>query len=269
MPSPLLHSILSLFMALMSTQSVFDSGWLPVKEGISYKVVVNETVYYHLVHIDLSHPNISVKPIVSGRMNLADPHQIVYETLPELAVEHQAFIAINAGFFDPRWEQGDPEETLIVDGNILHFSPNRSTISFTQGTADIGVWERIEDIPYKEHVVGAGPLIIENGKYYFDPYNERFRTKVKIERSNKPNARTVVALSEDHSDLIFLIAERYNKRSGITAEESAFILQSEFEIDEAMMLDGGSSSSLLIDGQLMTHGKPRKVISAVGVFVEK
>lgn len=56
---------------------------------------------------------------------------------------------------------------------------------------------------------------------------------------------------------------------GMTAEEMAEILLEEYDVENAMMLDGGGSSSLVIKGELtnlpnLTYDE-RRILSGIGI----
>ncbi|WP_321436454.1 phosphodiester glycosidase family protein [uncultured Bacteroides sp.] len=116
--------------------------------------------------------------------------------------------------------------------------------------------------------IGAGPVLIKDGKYVNSYTEELFDSDSGIgPESNNP--RTAVGITKS-GILIFFVCEGRNMTQGvlgITLNEETKILQS-LGCAEALNLDGGGSSCLLINGKETikpSDGKQRSVVTAVSL----
>ena len=112
---------------------------------------------------------------------------------------------------------------------------------------------------------------MKDGLYDFDPYNEAFSEPVKKERIEKRNARSALGLSRDGKELYIMVVDGNDDLDvGMNAQEMAKILIDEYDVDSAMMLDGGGSSSLIIENELINQpnlgNDQRKILSGIGVL---
>lgn len=151
------------------------------------------------------------------------------------------------------------------DGYLLTLRNNQSVASsFDRG-------KRVALVGYSQpaifdqypHVVGGGPLLIRDRQVVLDPQLEGF-SKNFIEGSAP---RTAVGKMSDGTWLIATMHDRIGGR-GPTLTETAQIMQQLGAVD-ALNLDGGSSSSLYIGGQLVNR-HPRtaaRVNNGIGLFV--
>lgn len=113
------------------------------------------------------------------------------------------------------------------------------------------------------NVVGGGPLLIRDRNIVLNPQLEGFSTN--FIQGSAP--RTVVGRISDGSWIIATVQDRVGGR-GPTLTETAYIMQKLGAID-ALNLDGGSSSSLYLGGQLLNR-QPRtaaRVNNGIGLFV--
>ena len=85
-----------------------------------------------------------------------------------------------------------------------------------------------------------------------------------------PRARTAIGLTRDNGSLVLFTVEpaRNGETSGMTVGEVANLLVKDYGVYNALNLDGGGSTSLAIDGKLVTSGT-REVASSLAVFAER
>ncbi len=108
------------------------------------------------------------------------------------------------------------------------------------------------------HAVGGGPRLLTSGKIALSYYDERFRADVRA--GTRP--RTAAGIDKD-GRLILLVVDNVNK--GMTLGELAKVM-SKLGVVDAMNLDGGGSSTLVIAGRHMNQpsdGVPRSVSNAI------
>lgn len=106
------------------------------------------------------------------------------------------------------------------------------------------------------HMVSGGPRLVKDGIVYVSKYEEQFKSDIAQGRS----ARTAVGVTRDNKLLLVTVdglprkrANRSEKSSiGMTLEELAELLIN-LGADEAMNLDGGSSTTMWIDGKVVNR----------------
>ncbi len=113
------------------------------------------------------------------------------------------------------------------------------------------------------NVMGGGPLLIRDRNIVLDPQLEGFSTN--FIQGAAP--RTAIGKTSDGTWIIATMHDRVGGR-GPTLTETAYIMQQIGAVD-ALNLDGGSSSSLYLGGQLLNR-QPRtaaRVNNGIGLFV--
>ena len=113
------------------------------------------------------------------------------------------------------------------------------------------------------NVIGGGPLLIRDRNIVLNPQLEGFSTN--FIQGAAP--RTAVGKTSDGTWIIATMHDRVGGR-GPTLTETAYIMQQLGAVD-ALNLDGGSSSSLYLGGQLLNR-QPRtaaRVNNGIGLFV--
>ncbi|MBR3624427.1 MAG: phosphodiester glycosidase family protein [Selenomonadaceae bacterium] len=111
-------------------------------------------------------------------------------------------------------------------------------------------------------ILGAGPLLIENGQVHVTSKEEEF--PADIGRGRAP--RTGFGVTEQ-GDYIFAVVDGRQKgySRGCTLTEFAELMRS-FGAVNALNFDGGGSSAMIVDGKLVnspSDGKERAVASAL------
>lgn len=113
------------------------------------------------------------------------------------------------------------------------------------------------------HIVGAGPLLLQNRRIVLDAKAEGFSTAFIREQA----PRSAAVVFGDGSLSLVTVHERVGGR-GPTLVELARLLQSLGAV-QALNLDGGSSTQLLLGGQMLNR-PPRsaaRVHSGIGLFL--
>lgn len=117
--------------------------------------------------------------------------------------------------------------------------------------------------PYP-HALGGGPRLVAQGRVQVGSVEERFRPDVA--RSLAP--RTAVATTRRPSWLFVVAEGREVDAVGLSLEELATFLV-ERGAEDALNFDGGGSSTLVVDGQVLNHptdGQERPVANALGLI---
>ncbi|MCX7597829.1 MAG: phosphodiester glycosidase family protein [Armatimonadetes bacterium] len=114
------------------------------------------------------------------------------------------------------------------------------------------------------HAVGGGPLLVACGQIVLDPAREGFRADVAAGR----HARTAIGIKPD-GRVVIVAAEggRGGRGPGLTLTELAKLML-HLHCKAAMNLDGGGSTTLVVQGQVVNacaDGFPRAVSNALVV----
>lgn len=116
-----------------------------------------------------------------------------------------------------------------------------------------------------ETAIGGGPVLVLNDQIINSHEDEYLLINPT---SNRP--RTAIGLDSDHNKLIFFVCEGDGKTAGIagmTLQDVAELLL-DLGCNEALNLDGGGSSCMLINGKETikpSDGKQRTVINCVSL----
>ena len=116
-------------------------------------------------------------------------------------------------------------------------------------------------------LIGGGPLLLENGQVHVRTQEEHIAAD--IARGRAP--RTAIGLKKDGTVLLLVVDGRSNLSKGLTLEELAIYFL-RLGARDALNLDGGGSSIMVIDGQAVNHpsdGRERPVSIGVGVFKKR
>jgi len=115
-----------------------------------------------------------------------------------------------------------------------------------------------------EHLITAGPLLVEEGRPVFQAVQEGFTGSILL-----PNSRTAMGVDKK-GNVLLVVAESAvtGSRVGLTFEEMS-LLMVELGAVEAVGLDGGGSSTFSVRGKVVNHaaGRQRPVPNALMVLV--
>lgn len=111
------------------------------------------------------------------------------------------------------------------------------------------------------HLISGGPRLVKNGLPYVSKHEERFRADISARRA----ARTAVGITKNKELLLVTVEPPAKKWSlGASLEELADLMISLGAV-EAMNLDGGGSTSLVV-GKNIAVGGQRPVSNAIIIY---
>jgi exopolysaccharide biosynthesis protein len=115
------------------------------------------------------------------------------------------------------------------------------------------------------HVLGAGPWLIQNSKIIVDAQAEKFSGSFGTQSA----ARSAIAFNAQGKILIVAVHDRAGGK-GPTLTELAQLLKQMGAIN-ALNLDGGSSTSMIVGGQLVNRSPATaaRVHNGLGIFLER
>jgi exopolysaccharide biosynthesis protein len=245
------------------------------------------SVTMHIVTIDLSTPGLRLKLTPPG-----GSRETLRQTTLSFLSQERAQVALNAHFFLPfpstdlnadliglaasegkvysKCEQPVQSYALVTNAPAINFDQaNRAAVVHCEG-GTAGLW----------NAVAGSAQIITNGAVTVPLYKDATHPNGQLTPSGEysnarswydlPRARTAIGLTRDGRTLVLFTVEagRSGETSGLTVGEVADLLVKDYSVYNALNLDGGGSTSLAIDGKLVTSGT-REVGSSLAVFVER
>lgn len=140
-----------------------------------------------------------------------------------------------------------------------------SAASFPIGTVlQSAVTTTPSDFNQYPHILGAGPVLLQNRQIVLDAKAEQFRSPFDRQFAS----RSGIGTTSDGKLVIAAVHNRING-PGPTLQEMAQLMQQLGAID-ALNLDGGSSTALYLGGQLLDRdpSTAARVHNGIGIFVQ-
>jgi Phosphodiester glycosidase len=181
-------------------------------------------------------------PVVEGKTGLASAIEGVGTEVP---IPANGFLLVARG----------AGRSLLMDKTQAGFS-----VTMTSGAADPGT----EAYP---HILGGGPLLIQEGKNVLDGKRERFQPDVLVGAA----PRTLLGRRADGTILLVTVDGRQTEAKGMTLEEATNFMQSLGAVD-ALNLDGGGSTTFYLGGKVRNQpsgGQERPLPDGLGIFIPK
>lgn len=225
------------------------------------------------------------------------------ERVSVIASSTGACVAVNGGFFSMERTPAFHAGLLVVDGvieapatrsvvrNDIRYETARAALGFKSGSFEIAwatsrdgelqAWAKppshrpgapstLEGAPAPwpvEDAVGAGPVVVSNGQVDVMTNEEVFFGSAIPDT----HPRTAAGVTADGELLLLLVDGRQPLSRGVTLEELAALMV-DIGAEKALNLDGGGSSSLVVNGRLLNRPSgrtlERQVMSAIGVFCD-
>ncbi|AFY69968.1 hypothetical protein Pse7367_1680 [Thalassoporum mexicanum PCC 7367] len=115
------------------------------------------------------------------------------------------------------------------------------------------------------HVIGAGPLLLKNGKPVLNAKLEQFRPPFDTQGAS----RSAIATTGESGKLILATIEASGDGKLPSLAQTAKILQQMGAVD-ALNLDGGGSTSIYLGGNMLNRAPDRiaPIHNGIGVFVQ-
>jgi exopolysaccharide biosynthesis protein len=162
------------------------------------------------------------------------------KTTEAFAIENQALVAINGGFFDIK--NGGAVDYIKVDGQVINHTKAPSdranaVLVLTKKAANI--LPLSANLPEADNVMLSGPLLLQHAEL------------VKLSKSafnDNRHPRSALALQRNKKMILLVVDGRNKLAEGMSLPELGKVL-SWLGATEAMNVDGGGSSTLYIDGK--------------------
>ncbi|XP_063406911.1 N-acetylglucosamine-1-phosphodiester alpha-N-acetylglucosaminidase-like isoform X1 [Mytilus trossulus] len=184
----------------------------------------------------------------------------IKSTVTETSKQKSCIVAVNAGFFDPR-----PGNVclgnIISDGRVVMKSEGVQNVHFgitNDGFLHFGYLSKAEiaDNNYKQLIGGVFWLVRDGQSYLKESINIECQTEEQAEIMEM-YAKTILsarsAIGHDKEGRILLMQlDGFNEHKGMTLYEFADVLL-DYGFVQAINLDGGGSTTLIINGTLVNH----------------
>jgi len=227
-------------------------------------------VRMHIVTIDLAAPGIRFKVTPPG-----GPRETIRQTTLQFLEEERAQIAVNAHYFLP-FPSYNPFASLIglgaSDGNVYSAFevPEQSYAIVTRAPAlNIDAKNRASIVHPGErvtlwNVVAGSAQIITNGIKTIPAYTDGQHPGAQLESGgpsdysnakswyDQLNARTAIGLANRQRTLILFTVDRADGSLGMSVGEVADLLIRDYQVEHALNLDGGGSTTLAMEDPV-TH----------------
>ncbi|MDK2931606.1 MAG: hypothetical protein PWR07_1737 [Bacillota bacterium] len=244
---------------------------LTVTRGVRYIVVNKGTpagpLTVDVLEVDLKDPAISVRPVLAGKDGAPGLARV-----SELVAREGAIAGVNGVFYAA---DGTPLGLVVIDGQMK--APpvlNRTALGITsdgtvlidnvsmdEGGNLVPDWRALGVV----HAIGGGPRLVKDGKVHITSGEERFKADVAVGRA----PRTAAGVTFDGKLLLVAVTGRQAYHSiGVTLEELANLMI-ELGAKDAMNLDGGGSSTMVVRDYVMntpSDGRERRVADAILIF---
>ena len=246
--------------------------WRSLSPGIEAADIHNpqRPLIVHIVKIDLLNPAVSV---ITSEAALFKNNRgrLRGETTRDFALRHNTIVAFNAAPFKTGSLLFSMYRTIvgihITDFRRMSMPHERygALLFYADKTARI-IDAQTEDLLLENvrHAVGGFWTILRNGT-------------VLPQKLHRRDSRTAVGIADNGRTLFVVAVEGENKRKshGLSFEETARLMQ-KLGADDALQLDGGSSSSLILQENGKQHiAAPMscwnihiRVASNVGIVIE-
>lgn len=154
---------------------------------------------------------------------------------------------------------------IPTDGYLLTFRGN----SISSSGLPVGTQVSLEsntipaDFNQYANILGAGPLMLENGRITLDSASEQFNKGFQQQNAS----RSAIAVHQNEKLMMITVHNRVGGK-GPTLTEMATLLK-QLGAKDALNLDGGSSTALSLGGQLIDRSAvtAARVHNGLGVFV--
>ena len=155
---------------------------------------------------------------------------------------------------------------IPANGSLLTIRKN----AVSSATLPIGTGVKIESntIPSTlnqfSHILGAGPLLVSNRRIVLNAEGEKFSKGFQQQKAS----RSAIGVTKQGTIMLVAVHTRVGGR-GASLDEMAQIMQ-QLGATDALNLDGGSSTSLVLGGQLIDRSPvtAARVHNGIGVFVK-
>jgi exopolysaccharide biosynthesis protein len=154
---------------------------------------------------------------------------------------------------------------IPTDGYLLAFRGNAISANGLSVGTQVSLASNTIPADFNQYanILGAGPLMIENGRLVLDSASEKFNKGFQQQNAS----RSAIAVNQNGKFLMIAVHNRVGGKGPTLTEMAALLKQ--LGAKEALNLDGGSSTALSLGGQLIDRSAvtAARVHNGLGVFI--
>ncbi|MCR4921528.1 MAG: phosphodiester glycosidase family protein [Bacteroidaceae bacterium] len=241
--------------------TIVSAQWqeMQIAKGMKGRVAAFPSLYGGPQYVSI----VEVKPRRRHRADIGVSRKMI--STSQLARQHRALAAINGSYFNMK--VGNSVCFLKLDGEVLD-STMRSefTLRVTgavrtrHGRLKIIPWDRATEQSYRKRhgsVLASGPLMLQGGKYA----DWSMCTQSFIDTKHP---RSAIVVTKHHRVLLITVDGRAEgKAIGMSIPELAHLTKV-LGGETALNLDGGGSTTLYLDGDILNHPCDNKQFDHAG-----
>lgn len=157
----------------------------------------------------------------------------------------------------------------ILENNYILVGDNNSVLNSLKKKDCLEIkWKSEPDWSNVVEAISGGPYLIKDGEVYIDTAEEKFNFPEK----DLYATRSAIGIGEDKKlYLVVANGKKNNDSVGLTLEQLARVLK-KLNLKEAINLDGGGSSTLIVDGKAINELKDhheRKISNGLLIFYDE
>ena len=249
---------LRLFALLTLIATAALAEWTPVAPGVDYQRFRGDSIDVHVARVDLSNPELRVIATQESERGLK---------VSEFAKRNNALVAINGDYFN---KEMMPVGLALGPCGVWEGTKDTTragVVAVGDGRAVVYPQKDVLKKPEKwmDAAVSGWPMLVQNCKPLTAsrlPGSDAF--------TRSPHPRTAVGVSNNGRMLYFVVADgRREGVPGMTLARLARFMADELGVCAAMNLDGGGSSALWVEDEIVNRpsdGSERRVADHLAVI---
>ena len=223
------------------------ADWTAVAPGVDYQRFNKDAMDVHVTRVDLTNPELMV---------VASREEDRGLTVSDYAKKTKALVAINADYFD---EKMTPSGLALGPCGVWQGTKDterRGVVAIGTGRAAIYPQKEVlaEPEPWMKSAVSGWPMLVKECTALTAtelPGSDGF--------TRSPHPRTAVGTSADGATLYFVVDDgRREGFPGLTLAKLARFMAEELKACSAMNLDGGGSSAMWIEDEIVNRPSDKK-----------
>ncbi len=230
-----------------------------IAKGVKGRCAAFESLYGGPQYVSI----VEVKPRRKHRADIGVSRQM--RPISELARAHQAVAAINGSYYNMK--VGNSVCFLKVDSEVLDTTTQNEldarvtgAVSVRRGKMKIQPWSKEIERNYRKKkgsILASGPLMLSKGDYADWSVCEKSFITTK-------HPRSAIVLTKNHRVLLVTVDGRAKGNAiGMSIPELAHLTKM-LDGKTALNLDGGGSTMLYLDGQILNHPCDNKQFDHAG-----
>lgn len=237
-----MHRVPKLSVLLFFCAATAFAEWKSVAPGVDYQRFKEDSMEIHVARVDLTVPDVELIATRASERGMR---------VSEFAKKHKAIVAINADYFSK-----DFQPIGLAVGTCGRWEGTKDTtregvVAIGEGRVEIYPQREVLEEPqdWMDAVVSGWPMLVRRCEPLTAtqlPGSDAF--------TRAPHPRTAVGVSEDGMTFYLVVADgRREGVPGLTLARLARFMAEELGVCAAMNLDGGGSSAMWIDDEIVNR----------------